>query len=221
MPVVAYFEDVALARQLESDAERARGVFDVNRWLRSRLTLTVPRVAPEELVEACQRAPDRAWLRRELGLDFEQFNRSLLALGESPLSNEAELRSVYAAYIRRMAPRILERLRRHHAADFRDGCDLGVYVDRKTLAFLEFDPTWILTRETLDNTTVETHVARLLDQVLGEDHEVDLPPSSGLLDRNRKSVRAFALGATSVVRVWCRRNRVPLRDPWKARTRRP
>ena len=213
-PIVAYFEGLEIARQLESDAERARGVFDVREWLRSRLT--VPELAPEELVEVCQRAPDRAWLRRELGLDYEQFNHSLLALGESPLSDGAELRSMYDAYIRQMAPGILERLRRHHAADFRDGRDLGVYVGRKTLAFLEFDPTWILTRETLDNATVEAHVARLLSQVLAEDHEVDLPPSSGLLDRNRRSVRAFVLSATPVVWVWCRQNRVPVRDPWRS-----
>ena len=212
IPVVAYFGDVALARQLESDTERARAVFDVPHWLRSRLPVTDP--TPEALVDACERASDRAALRRELGLDYERFNRVLLALGESPLSNEADLRSMYHAYLQRMGPRILERLRRHHATDFRDGRDLRVYVNRKTLAFLGFDPAWILTRETLDNEIVEAHVARLLDEVLGEDHEVDLPPSRGLVETNRKSVRHFASLAISVVGVWCRRNRVPVPDPW-------
>ncbi len=214
VPVVAYFEDVALARQLESDAERARAAFDIRMWLRSRLT--DPEPATDDLVEACERAADRAGLRRELGLDYERFNRSLLALGESPLSNEAELRSMYDGYLRRLAPRILERLRRHHAADFRNGGNLGTYVERKTLAFLEFDRTWMLTRETLDNETVEAHVARRLNHVLGEDHEVNLPPSRGLSEKNRKSVRAFALRATSVIRAWCRLNGVTVRDPWRS-----
>ena len=131
IPVVAYFGDVALARQLESDTERARAVFDVPHWLRSRLPVTDP--TPEALVDACERASDRAALRRELGLDYERFNRVLLALGESPLSNEAELRSMYHAYLQRMGPRILERLRRHHATDFRDGRDrdLGIYAESK------------------------------------------------------------------------------------------
>ena len=62
IPVVAYFGDVALARQLESDAERARAVFDVPQWLRSRLPVTDP--APDNLVETCKRASDRAALRR-------------------------------------------------------------------------------------------------------------------------------------------------------------
>ena len=212
MPVVAYFADVALAEQLKSDAERAGAAFDLLQWLRSRFPFLEP--APQELIAACGQASDRAALRKELGLDYARFNQALLALGESPLSNEAELRSMYEAYVRRMGSRILERLRRHHAADFREGRDLAVYVSRKTLAFLEFDPAWILTRETLDNAIVEAHVARLLDEVLGEDQAVTLPSSRGLVESNRKSVRDFTTAAISVVRAWCRRNRSPVPQPW-------
>ena len=155
-------------------------------------------------------------MRKKLGLDYARFNGALLDLGESPLSNEAELRSVYEAYVRRMGPRILraERLRRRHAGEFWEGRDLAVYVGRKTLTFLEFDPTWILTRETLDNVIVEEHVTRLLDEVLGEDQEVALPSSHGLIERNRKSVRDFVSRAISVVLAWCRRNGVHVPEPW-------
>ena len=212
MPVVAYFADVALAEQLKSDAERAGAAFDLLQWLRSRFSLAKP--APQELIAACGQASDRVALRKELGLDYAQFNQALLALGESPLSNEAELRSVYEAYVRGMGTRILERLRRRHAADFREERDLAVYVSRKTLAFLKFDPAWILTREILDNAIVEAHVARLLDDVLGEDQEVALPSSRGLVERNRKSVRDFASSAVSVVLAWCRRNGIHVPEPW-------
>ena len=214
MPVVAYFAGVALAEQLTTDAERAGADFDLLHWLRSRLPLQKP--TPQELLGACRQASDRAALRKALGLDYAQFNRALLDLGESPLSNEAELRSLYEAYVRSMGARILERLRRRHAADFRKGRDLAEYVSRKTLAFLEFDPAWSLTRETLDNATVEAHVARLLDDVLGEDQEVDLPSSRGLVERNRKSVRDFASSAISVVLAWCRRNGVHVPEPWSS-----
>ena len=213
-PIVAYFGDVVLARQFESDAERAQATFDVPAWLRSRFP--VPQPAPKELIEACGRAADRAALRRALDLDYERFNVALLALGESPLSNEAELRSMYDAYLRPMGPRILERLRRHHAADFWDGRDLGTYVERKTLAFLGFDPAWILTMETLDKATVEAHVARLLAEELGDDHDVDLAQARGLLDRNRSSVRDFASRAISVVRAWCRGNGLSVRERWRS-----
>ena len=105
MPVVACFADVALAERLKSDAERAGAAFDLLRWLRSRFPF--PKPAPQQLLAACGQASDRAALRKELGLDYARFNRALLALGESPLSNEAELRSVYEAYVRRMGARIL------------------------------------------------------------------------------------------------------------------
>ena len=212
MPVVAYFADAALAEQLKSDAERAGTAFDLLRWLRSQFPFREP--APQELIAACGQASDRAALRKKLGLDYARFNGALLDLGESPLSNEAELRSVYEAYVRRMGPRILERLRRRHAGEFWEGRDLAVYVGRKTLTFLEFDPTWILTRETLDNVIVEEHVTRLLDEVLGEDQEVALPSSHGLIERNRKSVRDFVSRAISVVLAWCRRNGVHVPEPW-------
>ena len=214
MPVVSYFADVALAEKLASDAERAGTAFDPVQWLRSRLP--VPKPTPQELIAACEQASERAALRRELGLDYARFNQALLALGESPLSNEAELRSVYEAYVRRMGAGILERLRRRHAADFREGRDLAEYVSRKTLAFLEFDPAWSLTRETLDNATVEAHVTRLLDDVLGEDQGVDLPSSRGLVERNRKSVRNFSSSAIPAVLAWCRRNGVHVPEPWSS-----
>ena len=213
MPVLVYFGDIALARQLASDAERLHAAFDLPQWFGDRFPRRQP--SPEELIEACAHASDRAALRKELGLDYERFNHALRALGEETLSNEAELRSIYDAYLRRLAPRIHERLRRAHAADYRQGRDLTTYVERKTLAFLEFDAAWILARETLDNRTVEAHAARLLDQTLGEDCDVDLPSARGLIERNRRTVRTFASAAIPLVRSWCRHNSVSLGDPWR------
>lgn len=210
-PVVAFFGEVALAQELQAEAERAGPGWDLRAWLRARFP---DQLAVEEWLDTCERSSDRAEVRKSLELDYERFNRTLLALDEPPLSNAAELRSLYAAYLRQMAPAILERLRRHHAPDFRGERDLGVYVERKTLAFLTFDTAWIQTKETLEQGTVETHVAGLLGEVLGEDRDVDLPPLRRLQDTNRKSVRNFASRAGAVVIVWCRRNGVPVQEPW-------
>lgn len=210
-PVVAYFKDVTLARQLESDADSAGAKFDVRQWLRSQFA--VAKLTQEDLVDACERASDRAVLRRELDLDYEKFNRVLCDLGESPLSNEADLRRLYDAYLRQMSPKIIERLRRRYADDFGNGLDLTTYVERKTLVFLEFDPQWILTKETLEKGIVEAHVLRLLDEILGEDKEVDLPALDRLIERNRKTVRDFAGRAVAVVGAWCHRNQVPVPVP--------
>ena len=214
MPVLAYFGDVTLARRLSSDAERSRTAFDLLQWLRHRFP--GPQPSPQELIDACARASDRASLRRELRLDYERFNHALVALDEAPLSNDAELRSMYAAYLQQLAPLIHERLRRTHISDYRQGHSLTVYNHRKTLTFLEFDDTWLLTRETLDSQTVQAHVTRLLDNVLGKDPSVDLPRPRGLVERNRRTARSFASAATPIIRAWCRHNAVPIREPWNA-----
>ena len=216
-PIVAYFGDVALARRLEDDAERTGAEFDVRDWLRSRFSALEP--APADWLRACERSSDRSAARKVLGLDYERFNRTLVALDESPLSNEAHLRSLYEAYLRQMRPRILDRLRRHHAADFREGRDLGVYVDRKRLAFLAFDAEWLQTQETLEQGIVETHVLGLLDDVLGKELDVSLPSLRGLLEENRKEVRNFAFRASSVVLAWCRRNDASFPEPWLSEDR--
>ena len=211
-PVVAYFGGVALARQLKDDAESAREALDVLEWLRSRFHHAG--LAPADLIDACVRASDRAALRKELNLDYASFNQTLLALGEPPLSNEAELRSIYDAYIRQMSSHVLERLRRYHVVDYREGRDLALYVTRKAFPFLEFDPAWVLTRETLDRETVEAHVAKLLDEELGQDKEIDLPHLSGVVERNRKLARDFASRAAPIIGAWCNRNLCPVPESW-------
>ena len=213
-PVVAYFGDVELARQLERDAMRGTEQFDVPAWLRSNFRHS--ELAYTDLIAACEKAPNRSALRRELELDYERFNHVLLALDEFPLSNEADLRSMYGAYLSEMSSGIRGRLRRHHATDYREGRDLTVYVDRKSLAFVEFDSRWILTRETLDREIIEAHVSRLLDEILGQDKEIDLPSYRGLLDKNRKSIREFALCATPIIGVWCDRNGVAVPQLWRS-----
>ncbi|WP_371807961.1 sacsin N-terminal ATP-binding-like domain-containing protein [Aquisalimonas sp. 2447] len=213
IPVVGYYGDPHLARQFLSDVDRAGNRFDAREWLE--LHLAGKEYAPDELIDACEQSANRTELRGRLDLDYATFNRVLLDLGEAPLSNEAELRQLYDAYLGRMRPAIIDRLRRHHAADFRAGRDLAAYVERKNLAFLAFDTNWILTRETLEMEAVEAHVSDLLAEALGEDVAVELPAYRRVVDANRKAVREFAMEAAPVIGVWCQRNDRPLPEPWQ------
>lgn len=209
IPVVAYFKGRELARQLQSDADREGTKFDVAHWLKTQLA-----DVDEDLRDACERAPNRAALRKELNLDYERFNRILIELGESPLSDGDDLRQLYDAYLQKMRPNITNRLRRHHHADFSKGRDLSVYVERKKLEFLPFNSEWVLTQETLEMGIVKAHVSRQLDEILGEDQEVELPALNHLINRNRKSVREFATHAIPIVEVWCDQNKVSVPEPW-------
>lgn len=213
IPVVCYYGRPDLARQLLGDVNRSGNRFDARKWLEAHLG--GQEYAPDELIDACEQAANRTELRNRLELDYARFNRVLLDLGEAPLSNEAELRQWYDAYLGHMRPAIIDRLRRNHADDFRAGRDLATYVERKNLAFLAFDADWILTRETMEMETVEAHVSGLLMEALGEDIAVELPVFKRVLEANRKGVREFAMKATPVIGVCCQRNDVQAPEPWQ------
>jgi hypothetical protein len=212
-PLVTYYGGSDLAHQLQSDVNRVGLKFDARKWLE--LHVGGQEYSSDELIEACEQSANRAEFRKKLGLDYERFNRVLLELGEVPLSNEADLRQIYNAYLGRMRPTIIDRLRRHYAADFLAGHDLTAYVERKNMEFLEFDTNWILTRETLDMEVVEAHVSKLLTETLGDDVAIELAPFGRVVDTNRKAVREFALEAMPIVRAWCRQNEFFLPEPWQ------
>jgi hypothetical protein len=75
LPVVAYYGGVDAARRMQSAADRLGPRFDVKDWLAS----SVQGVPADELLEACERAGDRAEVRRILELDYSAFNQALIA----------------------------------------------------------------------------------------------------------------------------------------------
>ncbi len=198
VPLVAYYGGIALSQQLNRDVDRAGARFEVRKWLQ--LHLHGMEYGPERLIEACEQAANRTELRRELELNYERFNRVLLRLGEPTLSNEAELRQLYDAYLAWMRSSVIERLRRHFVSDFRNGNDLAGYVERKSLSFLAFNEEWVLEREALEMDLVESHVSALLAEALGEDVSVKLPSLNRLVEANRKVVREMTQATQCLLR---------------------
>ena len=211
-PVVAYYSSENLSQQLRRDMDREGANFDVRKWLQ--LHLNSAEYTPERLVEACEQAANLAELRKELELDYKKFNQVLLKLGEPTLANKDELQRLYDAHLARLQPKILERLRRQHAADFQNGNDLTDYVERRSLKFLTFNDEWVLTQETLEMELVDAHVSALLNDNLGQDVSVKLPSLQRVVKANRKVVHEFAASALPVLRIWCKRNDVSLPEPW-------
>ena len=213
-PVVALLSGLEMARQLQADADQSGIKFNALNWLIGHPHGHSP--TPDEVLHACERAGDRAEVRRLLDLDYGAFNKALIALGEPPISNEPALRQLYEAYLARMTPDIWERLRRHHVDDFRNGRDLDLYIERKNLTFLPFNSEWILTKETLEQSIVERHVSTILEAVLGaEDASPAMPALTRLLETNRKTVRSFVNDAKPIVRAWCRKNDGVLPAVWQ------
>lgn len=212
IPVVAYFENVDLARDL-ADAAKDQGTeFSLRVWLEAHLSTNSPAVG--DLLAACEDSPDRRSIATALDLHYGRFNRVLLSLGEEPLSSEAELRATFEAYLREMAPELRDRLRRLHLKDYRLGNDLSTYLSRRELRFIPFDPTWVLDFETLNRQMVVEHVEKFFAEALGEVPGADLPPFEKMLGENRKVVRAFASEAKPILGAWCRKSHVDLPEVW-------
>lgn len=212
VPVVAYFGGIALARKLQADAERLGPRFSPLVWLERNLHSESRTVT--EILDACEHSSNRNEVRRKLNVDYADFNLTLAELGEPILSNEPELRHSFNAYLLEMKVAVLDRLRRHYLADFQRSNSLEEYVARKSLSFIEFDESWIKSRELLDEETVKAHVERALTQVLGPDTSIALPSLSRVQDENRKRVQSFAEQGSTIVPAWCRKHERQLPPPW-------
>lgn len=212
IPIVAYFENLDLARYLADAAKDQGAEFNLRVWLEAHLSTNSPAVG--DLLAACEDSPDRRSIATALDLHYGQFNRVLLSLGEVTLSSEVELRATFEAYLREMVPELRDRLRRLHLEDYRLGIDLSTYLSRRDLKFIPFDRAWVLDFETLDRQMVVEHVETSFAEALGKVPEVDLPPFEKMISENRKVVRAFASEAKPILGAWCRKNHVDLPEVW-------
>lgn len=213
IPVVAYFENVDLARDLVDAAKDQGAGFELRVWLEAHLSPKSPAVA--DLLAACEDNPDRRSIATALDLHYGQFNRVLLSLGEETLSSDVELRATFEAYLREMAPTLRERLRRLHLEDYRLGRDLSTYLSRRELKFIPFNADWVVDFETLDRQMVVEHVEASFAETLGMVPQDELPPLEKTISENRKVVRAFAGEAKTVIGAWCRKNDIDLPEVWE------
>ncbi|WP_260513791.1 sacsin N-terminal ATP-binding-like domain-containing protein [Serratia fonticola] len=213
LPVIAYYKDIALARELQREFALAGATFDVRSWAASHLCDTY--LSYEEILSVCEESPDRAELRRKLSLDYQRFNQVLKELGEETLSNQDTLHRMFSAYLDQLRPDVIDRLRRHYFATFEKGDSLAEYVGLKSMEFITFDPEWVFTYETLDKSLMVSHIAAQLDKDLGADNAEVLPALNTLLDVNRKMVREFVMKAQPLVSIWCRQNGISAPALWQ------
>jgi hypothetical protein len=219
-PLAAYWAGSSAGARLRLDAERLGPRFDLTVWIEGNLSAAP--MSPSAILTACETANDFADLRRSLDLDYARFNACLAELGEPILSNEDDLRRLYEAYLRSLKPAVIDRLRRFYLRGFREGVSLAEYVDLKTFGFLEFDVSWVATRETLDYETIEAHVHTRLNALIGVDESgIELAPYARLVEANRRVLRRAAQAASAVVSVWCSRNDVALPASWQGNDPQP
>ena len=212
LPAVACILGSDAAKRLQHEAGEPRSPFSLRTWLETQLPDDGP--TTDDVLKAA-RTGDSGFMRRALGLDFERFNRCLEEFGATPITNAAELRAVFDAYLTDVRQDLRDRARRAHYAEFRAGRSLAGYLVDRSLSFVTFDEAWISTREHLDRHTAIAHIQGQADARLG--NILPLGPTVSL-DRtrreNQRQVERTSGALTTLVVAWCGRKSVTPPSVW-------
>lgn len=215
-PVVAYNESIDVARQLKEAAQYMTTEIEIRDWLKKHLSAKSPNT--DNLIDLCKRSPDRRSIASTLNLRYRKFNRVLRDLGEDIISNEANLRATFKAYLRELKPELRNRLRQLHYDDFRLGRDLSTYSSWRDLDRIEFDEKWVLDLENLDRKTFDKHVESYTAKWKGKMSKAKLPSYERTIKGNRKMVLDFVKEARPILNAWCNRKKVDLPGVWESET---
>lgn len=160
----------------------------------------------EKLCELVAATFNMAELRRELKLDFGRLNKALVALGREPISNEAEMRRMFAIWKADHGPSLVDRLRRYYWNAYETGQSLAEYAERRSLEFIEMPAAWVLDHEEVTSAMVRALAVKVMDGLLGEDTDRKLIPIADARRRNEKQLQRFIERAAPVVSAWCQAN---------------
>lgn len=209
LPLIAYVTDLEAAQSVGQQL----GQSPLRTEIVAALTTLAERLplAPTALVDELSR-PDLAEVRRSLGLNYRRFNEMLIAFGQPPLSNEGELRRLFDTWKGELSGEAVERLRRRFWPDFKSGHPVDRYATLRTLDFLEFQPGWILDRETLAREDVQNLLNACLDELVGPDAPCELDPLQHVRNSSKRILQRFIDASAAVVGAWCFHNQQ--RNPW-------
>ena len=169
-------------------------------------------LAPEALIDACQRSFTTEDFRERLEFSLASFNESLKATGSEPETYAALHADEVRHYVADHQVEMIQALRNKVAAKLERREAAPEYVRlRDGILSIAPDPAWLLVHKSVPRDLVATHVEAWLAEVgappLGENPS-ELPPLEAVRKANRVTVGSFATVAAPLVGTWCdRRNR--------------
>lgn len=163
-----------------------------------------------DLVAVCRTALGPRDFREALGLEFSDFNASLIALGIDPETYPEAHQSCLENFIRVKEVEITDCLRSAFAAQLEKMEPVANYADlRASFRSLLPDPAWLLEFEEPLEQALESLVNAWLEEQgappLGRASE-KLAPLSDVRKHNHKFVQDVTQRAAPMVRAWCAKN---------------
>lgn len=172
-----------------------------------------------ELVALARSCTKPAELRDELGIDFQQFNASLAALGPgyAPEYYPDRHEQVFDDFVRACSGSLLDRLRERYAVAAQRGEDISGYATARGLNDLQPDPHWLPRFITPPEEAMRERVREWLRGHGADDdfeRPTELEPVDRLRARNRAALDALVPTLPPLVAAWCRRHGVQVPTGW-------
>lgn len=195
-------EALAVFRSVEAEAIKAPD------QLRAAIAPSVRQLKLEAdaVLEVCKSSLTTGELRDRLGLDFEAFNRSLLAARERPDTYPELHASLLTNYIHDNEIEIVDALRAAFYPVIKNGEVAREYAQlREAFRSLPPDPDWELRYHEVPRDIIAERVDQWLAQheAYRKGKKPNLMPLDKLRQANADAVRKFTREAGPVIRAWC------------------
>jgi hypothetical protein len=173
----------------------------------------------EVVLGACKHSLNVGEFRELLGLDFAQFNISLIAAGENPDVDPERHRTQLAHHIAEHEIGIIDALRNAFAPSLLKKTPAPDYARlRDALPSLAPDPSWLLVHEYVPEILLEAFVEKWLETAKGPrlgENPFNIPRVVGVRTTNIRAVRKFAEAVAPLVRTWCALNDKTAPELWR------
>jgi hypothetical protein len=155
-----------------------------------------------DLVAKCRDADNLNRLRRAVGVDFADFNNSLVMLGRSPLSFEDRLREDFGSRIDERRAGLEAQVRDGHSARVAAGGALQPYREGLSLDWMIMPVQWASIYDETDDATIDAAIAEQVQARLGPGPFEAGEPLDRLRQANRQLLSASVDRLRRLMRAW-------------------
>ncbi|RWP51051.1 ATP-binding protein [Mesorhizobium sp.] len=212
LPVVHASGFPAACQQLEEHSDRLTDEGDIVSLL---VRSGVPTPEASHIVAKCRDAETQNAVRRELGIAFPTFNRSLIALGRVPLDFRERLVDRFRTRMEQRRNELERLVRDASRESAREIEGLRAYATAVNLNWLVMPETWVSDYDDVDLVSLDLEIDNQMRARLGAGPFPTGDAPDPLRQHNRQLLAGISENLRRLVRAWSRKNNVPVPEAWQ------
>lgn len=202
----------AAAAALDERAERLVDDADVVTVL---ARVGVPSAEATRIVSVCRDAGTLNEARRELSIGLSVFNRSLCAMGKSPLVFRERLLDRFTTRIEQRRNELERLVRDACRQTAQEGDGLRAYVAAAGLTWLTMPEAWVADHDDIGTKTIDGEIDSQMQARLGGGPFAGGDAPDPLRQHNRQVLAGTSESLRRLVRAWCRTSNVAVPPVWE------